>query len=93
LAFYFDVLLVVYIYIVIHLKYPSLTKSEFSRQIFEKFSNIKFYENPSGLSRIALCRQTEWQADFNFRNFSNAPEEWLHFRCVSNKAVIKLLKL
>jgi hypothetical protein len=26
-------------------------KLEFSRQIFEKYANTKFYENPSGASR------------------------------------------
>jgi hypothetical protein len=29
-----------------------LMKFETSRQIFEKYSNIKFHENPSGWSRI-----------------------------------------
>ena len=31
---------------------PILMKLEFSRQLFEKFSNIKFRENPSIGSRI-----------------------------------------
>jgi hypothetical protein len=62
----------VFIYTVIHLKYTSLTKPEFSWETFQKFSDIKFYEDPSGLSRIVLCRQT----DFAFHNFSNAPEKW-----------------
>jgi len=33
-------------------------KLEFSRQIVEKSSNIKFHENPSSGSRIVSCRRT-----------------------------------
>jgi len=32
---------------------PILTKLEFSGQIFEKYSNIKFHENPLSGSRVA----------------------------------------
>jgi len=32
---------------------------EFSGQIFEKYSNIKFNENPRSRSRNFSCRQTE----------------------------------
>ena len=32
-------------------------KLEFSQQIFEKFSNIKFHEDPSSESRVVLCGQ------------------------------------
>jgi hypothetical protein len=43
-------------YIGFHVKYRYfchiLMKLEFSRQIFEKYSNIKFYENPSSGSRV-----------------------------------------
>jgi len=35
-------------------------KLEFSRQIFEKYTYIKFYENPSSGGRV-LCRQTDEQ--------------------------------
>ena len=38
-------------------------KLEFSRQIFEKYSGVKFYENPSSGSRVVPCRQTDGQAD------------------------------
>jgi len=34
-------------------------KVEFFRQIFEKYSNIKFQENPSSESRVVPCRQTD----------------------------------
>ena len=40
---------------------------EFSRQMFEEYSNIKFHENPSSGSRTVLCGQTDeqnnWQTD------------------------------
>jgi len=34
-------------------------KLEFSRQIFEKSSNIKFHENPPSGSRVAPCGWTD----------------------------------
>jgi len=37
-------------------------KIEFARHIFEKVSNIKFHENPSGGSRVVLFGQTDGQA-------------------------------
>jgi hypothetical protein len=55
---------------------------EFSRQILEKFSNIKLYENSPNGSRIVPCgqidRQTDGQTDITklavaLRNFANAP--------------------
>jgi hypothetical protein len=42
---------------------PILMKVEFSRQIFEKCSNIKFNENPSSGSRVVPCGQTEGRTD------------------------------
>ena len=36
-------------------------KLEFSRQILEKYSNIKFHKNPFSGSRVAPCGQTEGQ--------------------------------
>jgi len=36
-------------------------KLEFSRQIFEKYSNIKFNENPSIESRVVPCGRTDGQ--------------------------------
>jgi len=54
-------------------------KLEFSRQFFEKYSNIKFHENRSIGSRVVSCAQTEGRTDTTklivaFRNFSNAPK-------------------
>jgi len=34
-------------------------KLEFSRQIFEKYSNIKFHENTSSGSRVVSCGRTD----------------------------------
>jgi len=36
-----------------------LVKFEFSRRIFEKYSNIKFHENPFSGSRVVPCGRTE----------------------------------
>jgi hypothetical protein len=52
-------------------------KIKFSRQSFEKYSNIKFHEHlPSG-SRVVSCGQTDRQAHMTeikvaFRNLANA---------------------
>jgi len=38
-------------------------KLKFSRQIFEKHSNIKFHENPPGGSRVVWGGQTDtWRS-------------------------------
>jgi hypothetical protein len=51
------------VYIALHEKYscPTLMNLEFSCQIFEKFSNIKFHENPSHGSRVFQCERTDGQ--------------------------------
>ena len=38
-------------------------KHEFSRQIFEKPSNTKFYENPRSRNRVVACEQTDGRTD------------------------------
>jgi hypothetical protein len=38
-------------------------KLEFSRQIFAKYSNIKFHENPSIGSRVVPCRRIDTRTD------------------------------
>jgi len=40
-------------------------KLEFSRQIFEKYSNIKFHKNPSSWSRVVPCRRTDRRTESN----------------------------
>jgi hypothetical protein len=52
----------------LHVKYryfcPILIKLEFSWQIFEKYPNIKFLENPSSSgSRVVPCGQTDGRTD------------------------------
>ena len=50
-------------------------KLEFSRQIFEKSSNIKFHENPSCGRRVVPCGQTYMMnLILAFRNSANAPK-------------------
>jgi hypothetical protein len=34
-------------------------KLQFSRQVFEKYSNIRFYENPSSGGRVVTCGRTD----------------------------------
>jgi hypothetical protein len=54
-------------FIGVQVKYPSfstiLMKLEFSRQIFEKSSNITFHENPSNGSRAVPCGRTNIAMD------------------------------
>ena len=58
-------------------------KLEFSRQIFEKYSGIKFNQNPPSGSRVGPREQTDESTDrqtymakqiVDFRNFANAPK-------------------
>jgi len=49
-------------------------KIKFSRQIFEKYSNTKFHENPSSGNRLVPSGQTDRHTDMTklivtFRNF------------------------
>jgi len=46
---------------------------------FERYTNIKFHENPSSPSRVVPCGRTDRQANMAnhivaFRNFANAPK-------------------
>jgi hypothetical protein len=66
-------------YIDLHVKCfyscPILKKLQFSQQIFEKSSNIKFHENPSSGSRVVPCERTDMtKLIVAFRNFANAPK-------------------
>ena len=54
-------------------------KLEFYRLVCEKYSNIKFHENPSSVSLVIPCEQTDLWTDmrtitFAFRNSANAPK-------------------
>jgi len=54
-------------YIGCHVKYPYfcpvLIKIKFFGQIFDKYSNIEFHENPSGGSRVVPYGQTDGRTD------------------------------
>jgi len=57
-------------YIGLHVKYfffslPILMKLEFSGQVFEESSNIKFHENPSNGSRVVPCGRTDGHEEAN----------------------------
>jgi hypothetical protein len=75
-------------YVGAHVKKPPFSlsdfkKLEFSRQFFEKYSNIKFHENPSSGSRAVACGQRGGRTDMTkqivaFRNFANAPKNRAH---------------
>jgi hypothetical protein len=49
---------------------------EFSRQILEKSTNIKFHENPSSGSRVVPCGRTDRhdEANSRFSKFTTAPK-------------------
>jgi len=54
-------------------------KTVFSRNILEKCTNIKFYENPSTGSQVVSCGRTDGPTDMMkvtvaFRNFANTPK-------------------
>jgi len=44
-----------------------LMKHEFPRQIFEKYSDIKFHENPASGSLIVPCGETDRHDEANSR--------------------------
>ena len=76
-------------------------KLEYSQQIFEKYSDIKFRENPSSGSRVAPCRQAKGQTDrhdeanshFSTRLKTCEMEaEGLSFICISYLFYICVLK-
>jgi hypothetical protein len=59
--------------------YRILIKIKFSGQIFDKYCNIKFHENPSGGSRLVPYGQTDGWTDITrliaaFHNFADAPK-------------------
>ena len=50
---------------------PILMKLQLSQQIFEKYSNVKFNENPSIGSRVVPCEQRDrrGKAESHFSQF------------------------
>ena len=66
-----------------------LIKFEFSRQIFEKVSNIKFHQNLSSGSREVPCGRTDMsKLTVAFRNFSNAPKTENTHTEIGNRATL-----
>ena len=66
-------------YIGLHVKYPLfcpiLMKLEFSGQLFEKYSNIKFHENPLSGSGVVPCGWTDTtKLIVAPHNFANSPK-------------------
>jgi hypothetical protein len=73
-------------YIGLHAKYPLicqvLLKLQFSRHIYEKYSNIEFYENMSSGGRVVACGRTDRLTDMTklivgYRSFTKAPKNSL----------------
>jgi hypothetical protein len=70
-------------YIGLHVRYrysfQFLRKLEFSRQIVEKYSNIKFHENPSSGNRVVPCGETDRHTDMTkitvFHYFAKPPKK------------------
>ena len=54
---------------------PIFMKLDFYRHIFEKYSYIKFHENPSSWGRVVPCGQTNMtKLIVAFRTFTNVPK-------------------
>ena len=75
---------------------------EFPRQIFEKYTNIKFHETPSSGSRVVPCGRTDGQKDMTklivaFRNFAKSAQRVKTFpqrkRQISNEDKLPRIKL
>ena len=73
-------------------------KLELSRHIFEKYSHIKFHENPSSGRRVVPCGRTGGQTDgqthmtkliVTFRNFAKAPKTDLLLNLLSYFSLIQ----
>jgi hypothetical protein len=67
----------------LHVKYPLLL-SDFNETLisltdFEKYSDIKFHENPSSGSRFVPCGRMDRHAEaiVALRNFANAPKIYI----------------
>jgi hypothetical protein len=60
-------------------------KREFSQQIFEKSSNIKFHENPSSRSRdVPFGRTDTEKLIIVLRDFANAPKTRKFIQAISD---------
>ena len=65
-----------------------LIKTEYSPQIFGKYSNINFHENPSSGSRVVPCgrtgRQTDRQTDRQTQRRTDMSQLTVAFRNLAN---------
>ena len=60
-----------------------LIKLQFSWQINEKSSNIKFYANAASGSQVVPCRQTDMRKlKVAFHNVMNVPNKNMHIVCL-----------
>jgi hypothetical protein len=64
---------------------------EFSRHTFEKYSNVKFHENPSSGSRVVPYGRTDRRTDMaklvvSFRSFTKAPKKRYDYFSATTKA-------
>jgi len=66
-------------------------KLDFSRQIFEKYSNIKYNWNPSSGSRVVPCGQTDGhdEADSRFSQFAERAYKQASAEALSNTSNIQ----
>jgi hypothetical protein len=69
---------------------------EFSKDIFEKSSNIKFHENSSSGSRDVLYGRTDRRTDMTklkvtFRNSAKAPKN-TNYKNITNSTKIEFVK-
>jgi len=60
-------------------------KLEFSQQIFEKYSNTNFHENPSSGNPVIPCGQTDGhdEADNNFPQLCERAQKRKKYRVLS----------
>jgi len=64
-------------------------KLEFSRQNFEKYSNIKFHENLFSGSRVFPCARTDSHDEANSPFFVNAPKH-ISAQCGENVELLNV---
>ena len=69
-------------------------KLEFSGQILEEYSNIRFYENPSSASPVVPCGWTDRHDEINspFSQFSESALKPFIIPCSSQHAVFILCR-
>jgi hypothetical protein len=64
-------------------------KLQFSRQIFEKYPNVKYNENPSSGRRVIPSGQTDVQTTWRFFQFNASTCRWKHSRWMAKNTAAK----